>query len=658
MAFSKDALVIDAPAASARIEEALRAQVLGMLRRKGVVVGLSGGIDSSVVCGLAVRALGRERVFGLFMPERDSSGDSLRLGRMVAEAFGIEAVVEDIAPALAGAGCYARQEEAIRMVFPAYGEGWKCKITLPSILETDRLNVSQLTVESPSGEQQSARLPLTAYLQLVAATNFKQRIRKMTEYYHADRLHYAVTGTPNRLEYDQGFFVKQGDGAADVKPIAHLYKTQVYALAEHLGVPEEIRSARPPPTPSRSRRRKKSSTSPCPTTAWTSACTRTTTACRRPRSARWWGSRRAGRARVQGHRVEAAGDALLAQLAAARREGVRGGALLVRSEVRPAACAASRASITSPTATPRPRARCSRRWRARCCIAAPTSSAATATTGSASRTRASRSSTWRRASSPLANEDGTLFIVFNGEIFNYVELRAELEALGHRFRTQERHRGHRARVGAWGDRGVRAHERPVGRRALGRDRSVTSSCSARDRVGVRPLHFTEHDGRLFFASEVKALFAPTPRCRASSTPSASIETFTFWASARRTSVFAASSSSSRAHVRIWQSGAPRATCRLLVARATPTVRGEGPSDGFGFEGSLDEATRRARRSSERHLAAHAARRRARGQLPLGRARQLAGGGARPRGRRASASRPSRCASPTPSTTRPSTSARW
>ena len=90
-------------------------------------------------------------------------------------------------------------------------------------------------------------MPSAAYLQIIAATNFKQRFRKLMEYYHADRLNYAVAGTPNRLEYDQGFFVKQGDGAADLKPIAHLYKSQVYALAEYLGVPEEIRR-RPPTT--------------------------------------------------------------------------------------------------------------------------------------------------------------------------------------------------------------------------------------------------------------------------------------------------------------------------------------------------------------------------------------------------------------------------
>ncbi|GAC1595993.1 MAG: NAD(+) synthase [Polyangiales bacterium] len=245
--FSADVLAIDAAQVTKEIEETLRQQVMSTLRRRGMVVGLSGGIDSSVVAALSVRALGKDRVFGLFMPERDSSSDSLRLGRMLAESLGIEAIVEDIAPGLQGVACYERQVDAIRKVFPDYGDGWKFKISLPSILDSDRLNVFQLTVQSPSGAQHSSRMPPGAYLQLVAATNFKQRVRKMMEYYHADRLNYAVSGTPNRLEYDQGFFVKQGDGAADVKPIAHLYKTQVYALAAHLGLPQEI-CTRPPTT--------------------------------------------------------------------------------------------------------------------------------------------------------------------------------------------------------------------------------------------------------------------------------------------------------------------------------------------------------------------------------------------------------------------------
>jgi NAD+ synthase len=245
--FSRDVLKIDAATVVDTIQGHIREQVLGTLRRKGAVVGLSGGIDSSVVAALCTRALGKERVFGIFMPEHHSSDDSLMLGRMLAESIGIEAQVEDIGPTLAAAGCYSRQDEAIRTVFPEYGPGYKSKITLPSILDGNRFNVFQLTIQTPEGEIKSSRMKPAAYLQLVAATNFKQRLRKMMEYYHADRLNYAVSGTPNRLEYDQGFFVKQGDGAADFKPIAHLYKTQVYAIAEYLGIPEEIRR-RPPTT--------------------------------------------------------------------------------------------------------------------------------------------------------------------------------------------------------------------------------------------------------------------------------------------------------------------------------------------------------------------------------------------------------------------------
>lgn len=245
--FSGDVLAIDPVAVTAEIERSIRGQVLATLRRRGAVVGMSGGIDSSVVATLCARALGPERVFGLLMPERDSSDESLRLGRTLADHLGISYAVENIAPALTGLGCYARQLEAVRSAVPEYGNDWRCKLTLPSLLDGDRLNVTLLTVADPEGRERTTRMTAAGYLQMVAATNFKQRVRKMMEYYHADRLGYAVAGTPNLLEYDQGFFVKQGDGAADFKPIAHLYKTQVFALAAHLGVPEEIRR-RPPTT--------------------------------------------------------------------------------------------------------------------------------------------------------------------------------------------------------------------------------------------------------------------------------------------------------------------------------------------------------------------------------------------------------------------------
>jgi len=230
-----------------RISTWLRETVLGKLKRRGVVLGLSGGIDSSVVAALCVRAFGADRVLGLFMNEGESADDTARLARSIADHLAIATVNEDISPILVATGCYARRDAAIRSVIPRYAEGWKCKLVLPSVLDTDRYRIFSVVVRSPDGEQLAARLSPAAYLEVVAATSFKQRTRKMLEYFHADRLVYAVAGTPNRLEYDQGFFVKNGDGAADVKPIAHLYKTQVYELAAALGVPDEIRT-RPPTT--------------------------------------------------------------------------------------------------------------------------------------------------------------------------------------------------------------------------------------------------------------------------------------------------------------------------------------------------------------------------------------------------------------------------
>jgi NAD+ synthase len=228
-----------------RICSRMRELMLTQVKRRGVVLGLSGGIDSSVTAALAVRALGRERVLGLEMPERHSAEESERFSGMLAASLGIATVREEITGVLESVGFYRRYDEAARRVVPEYGPGWKSKIVTSDVIDHPGYTVFYLVAQSPDGSVTRSRLPLQPYLEIVAATNFKQRIRKMLEYYHADRLHYAVAGTPNRLEYDQGFFVKLGDGAADIKPIAHLYKSQVYQLAEYLGIPGEIRKRKP-----------------------------------------------------------------------------------------------------------------------------------------------------------------------------------------------------------------------------------------------------------------------------------------------------------------------------------------------------------------------------------------------------------------------------
>ncbi len=227
-----------------KISDKMRQILSKKLHRRGFVIAMSGGIDSSVCAALAVKSLGAKKVFGLLMPETDSSSSSGDLGVLLAEHLGIEYVVNNIAPTLEAIGCYKWRDDAIRQVFPEYTDTWKNKIVIVGGVD-GKINHYNVVVENPEGEQFEKMLPLKAYLSIVAATNHKQRIRKALEYFHADRLNYAVIGTPNRLEYDQGFFVKNGDGAADIKPISHLYKTQVYSMAQFLGLPEAICNTTP-----------------------------------------------------------------------------------------------------------------------------------------------------------------------------------------------------------------------------------------------------------------------------------------------------------------------------------------------------------------------------------------------------------------------------
>lgn len=242
---SPDALRIDAAAETGRIVAAIRAVVVQQWNRKGAVIGVSGGVDSSVVAFLCARALGKDRVLALLMPEVESSAGSLRLGRKVAEVLNLRTVVEDISPILRAAHYYHRRDQVVRQAVPGYRSDSRFRIVLPSAGCTQGAALFSIVVQSPDGQTAWASLGAEAYQDIVAVTNFKQRTRKMMEYYYADLLEYAVVGTANRLKYDQGLLVKNGDGAADLEPIAHLYKSQIYQLARYLKVPSEIRRRMP-----------------------------------------------------------------------------------------------------------------------------------------------------------------------------------------------------------------------------------------------------------------------------------------------------------------------------------------------------------------------------------------------------------------------------
>jgi NAD+ synthase len=244
--FNSNSLDLDVAAETERIVTFMQETVLHKFHRYGGVVGISGGIDSSVCLALAARAFSSERVVGILLPERESSPDSADLAHKLASRYGVETVTEEISEVLDGFGCYRRRDEAIQQVIPEYRPGWSVKIVLPTnLLEQQTLNIFRVVVTSPTREQFSKRLPPAEYLQIVAASNFKQRSRMSLLYFHAEARNYAVIGTPNKNERDLGFFVKWGDGGADINPIGHLFKTQVFQLAEYLDVPEEIRQRTP-----------------------------------------------------------------------------------------------------------------------------------------------------------------------------------------------------------------------------------------------------------------------------------------------------------------------------------------------------------------------------------------------------------------------------
>lgn len=241
MNFHEDILKLDVARVTKQLCEAIRRQVRDDLKKSGAVVGISGGIDSTVVSALCARALGPQRVLGVIMPEQESSGESETLARQLAAQFGFEAIKEDITGGLTGLSCYEKRDEAIKQLFPMYDKSYKCKITIPeSILSKDTFNFFHLTIQKQGEEAKTKRMTPGVYAQVVAASNLKQRLRMTTLYYHAERRNWAVAGTGNKDEHMQGFFVKYGDGGADFKPIAHLFKIQVYQLAEYLGVPTDI----------------------------------------------------------------------------------------------------------------------------------------------------------------------------------------------------------------------------------------------------------------------------------------------------------------------------------------------------------------------------------------------------------------------------------
>lgn len=242
MSILADAMKLSVEEEVLRITGWLRKQVFQDFKRRGGVVGVSGGIDSAVTLALAVRALGADKVTAVFMPEKDSSPESHMLATEVASKFKVEFVAKDITSALEALGCYEHLADAVRDVYPDYDANQdKVKLVLPNdLLDKPGLNVFSLVLRRNGQPEQQKLLPPRAYLEIIAASNMKQRTRMLTLYFHAEKRNYAVIGTANKNEHEQGFFVKYGDGGADLQPIRHLYKSQIYQLARFLEIPQRI----------------------------------------------------------------------------------------------------------------------------------------------------------------------------------------------------------------------------------------------------------------------------------------------------------------------------------------------------------------------------------------------------------------------------------
>jgi len=248
MDFSKSVLNIDVQSEITRICDFIRVMTFKNFKRKGAVIGLSGGVDSAVVGELCVRALEKDKVLGLFLPEKESNPISMQYGSKQAAKMGVEAIKVNITQHLESLGLYEKRNEAIKDLFPEFDESYKFHVTLPqNLLEKDRLNYHSITIEDKKGERETKRISASDWLAISSWQNMKQRMRMIQLYRYAEKNNYIVAGTTNKSEVAQGFFVKFGDGGVDIEPIAHLYKTQLYQLARHLGVIDEIINRDPSP---------------------------------------------------------------------------------------------------------------------------------------------------------------------------------------------------------------------------------------------------------------------------------------------------------------------------------------------------------------------------------------------------------------------------
>jgi NAD+ synthase len=232
---------IDVEAISLRIEGFIREQV-DYFQRTGVVLGMSGGIDSAVVGTLAARALGADKVLALLLPERDSSPDSKGDALLEIERLGIACREITISPILEALGIYH--------LLPIHDLGGSNKI-IAELVRLEYKRQAKSLGETPFSAGLLGTRNFSRNQKRIdignAYARAKHRARMITLYFIADQENRLVLGTTNKSENMSGFVVKYGDNAADIEPILPLYKTQVRQLAAYLEVSQKIIDK--PPTP-------------------------------------------------------------------------------------------------------------------------------------------------------------------------------------------------------------------------------------------------------------------------------------------------------------------------------------------------------------------------------------------------------------------------
>ena len=218
----------------------LQEQVYSNFKKKGLVIGISGGIDSSVVAALSVKSIGSENVLGIILPEKESNPQSQDLAIELCKKLGIQYVLEDITSILDSSLVYNNREKIIQNIFPNFNQKCIYRITFSENFDSDGLSVPYLEIKDETNKIHKIRIPPKDYLKITAATNIKHRIRMSRLYYHAEQNNFLVCGTTNKAEFQQGYFVKYGDGGVDIEPLVNIFKTQVYQLAESLNISDKI----------------------------------------------------------------------------------------------------------------------------------------------------------------------------------------------------------------------------------------------------------------------------------------------------------------------------------------------------------------------------------------------------------------------------------